>query len=145
MVERLWVDLGGPATLLGDSDITDIRTYLDLLEKWQVAGTIEDWSQFQKAIEKLFGSPSKYRDNTSSDSASNSGSNMHNKGSLQIMTIHKAKGLEFDQVILPGLSKAPRADDNPILRWQEEVDENNNRSLLIAALGAHDEDNDPLL
>ncbi len=144
VVERLWVDLGGPATLLGDSDITDIRTYLDLLEKWQVAGTIEDWSQFQKAIEKLFGSPSKYRDNTSSDSASNSGSNMQNKGSLQIMTIHKAKGLEFDQVILPGLSKAPRADDNPILRWQEEVDENNNRSLLIAALGAHDEDNDPL-
>lgn len=136
VVERLWVNLGGPATLLGDSDIIDIRTYLDLLEQWQVAGTIEDWSQFQKAIEKLFGSPSKYRDD--------SGSSANNKSSLQIMTIHKAKGLEFDQVILPGLNKAPRGDDNPILRWQEEVDEENNRSLLIAALGAHDEDNDPL-
>jgi ATP-dependent helicase/nuclease subunit A len=138
VIERLWVDLGGPATLLGDSDITDIRTYLDLLEKWQVAGTIEDWSQFQKAIEKLFGSPSKYRDESGSSSSSD------NKSNLQIMTIHKAKGLEFDQVILPGLNKPPRADDNPLLRWQEEVDEDNKRSLLIAALGPHDEDNDPL-
>ena len=134
VIERLWIDLGGPATLLGDSDITDIRTYLDLLEKWQVAGTIEDWSQFQKAIEKLFGSASKYQDDSSSVPRAN----------LQIMTIHKAKGLEFDQVILPGLNKSPKADDSPLLRWQEEVDEDNNRALLIAALGAHDEDNDPL-
>ncbi len=136
VIERLWINLGGPATLLGDSDITDIRTYLDLLEKWQVAGTIEDWSQFQKAIEKLFGSASKYRDE--------SGSGSNGKSNLQIMTIHKAKGLEFDQVILPSLNKPPRADSNPLLRWQEEVDEDNNRALLIAALGPHDEDNDPL-
>ena len=132
VVEHLWVNLGGPATLMGDSDITDIRTYLDLLEKWQVAGTIEDWPQFQKAIEKLFGSPSKYRDESGAPT------------NLQIMTIHKAKGLQFDHVILPGLNKPPRADSNPLLRWQEEVDEDNNRSLLIAALGAHDEENDPL-
>ena len=32
--------------------------------------------------------------------------------SLQLMTIHKAKGLEFDTVILPGLSRIPSQDDS---------------------------------
>lgn len=40
-----------------------------------------------------------------------------NASRLQIMTIHKSKGLEFDCVILPGLgSKAVKAD-KPLLRW----------------------------
>jgi ATP-dependent exoDNAse (exonuclease V) beta subunit len=43
---------------------------------------------------------------------------------------------------VPGLSKIPRSDENPLLRWQEEIDEDNNRSLLLAALGPHDEEND---
>jgi len=38
---------------------------------------------------------------------------------LQLMTIHKAKGLEFDTVILPGLGSPPRHDDPPLLRWME--------------------------
>ncbi len=36
---------------------------------------------------------------------------------LQIMTIHKSKGLEFDSVILTGLSSAARQKDKPLLRW----------------------------
>jgi ATP-dependent helicase/nuclease subunit A len=36
---------------------------------------------------------------------------------VQVMTIHKAKGLQFDTVILPALGKAGRADDAPLLRW----------------------------
>ena len=135
VIERLWVNLGAPATLTDKKDIADIRTYLDLLERWQVAGTIEDWSQFQKAIEKLFTSPNQYNDNSKPPVSSTP---------IQIMTIHKAKGLEFDHVIVPGLSKQPRADENPLLRWQETVDTDNQRSLLMAVLGPHNEDNDPV-
>jgi ATP-dependent helicase/nuclease subunit A len=36
---------------------------------------------------------------------------------VQVLTIHKAKGLQFDTVILPALGKAGRADDAPLLRW----------------------------
>ena len=39
---------------------------------------------------------------------------------LQIMTIHKAKGLEFDTVIVPGLGRAPRNNDKRLLKWIEQ-------------------------
>ncbi|MDA9569756.1 UvrD-helicase domain-containing protein [Porticoccaceae bacterium] len=131
LIEQLWIDLGGPATLINQRDIYDIRRYLDLLESWQQAGSIADWNEFTTAVDNLYAQPIKDVGNNSTPP-------------IQIMTIHKAKGLEFDQVILPGLSKSPRSDDNPLLRWQEQVDEDNNSSLLLASLGPYDEDNDQI-
>ena len=131
LIEQLWIELGGPATLINPRDILDSRNYLDLLERWQIAGDLKDWNQFAKAVDNLYALPN------------HNGRNNKSKP-IQIMTIHKAKGLEFDQVILPGLSKTARSDSNPLLRWQEQVDEHNHSSLLLAALGCHDEDNDPV-
>ena len=34
------------------------------------------------------------------------------------MTIHKAKGLEFDHVITPYLDRVPRRDDPQLLMWR---------------------------
>jgi ATP-dependent exoDNAse (exonuclease V) beta subunit len=36
---------------------------------------------------------------------------------VQIMTIHKSKGLEFDTVFLPALSTQPARKEKPLLRW----------------------------
>ena len=36
---------------------------------------------------------------------------------VEVMTIHKAKGLEFDTVIVPGLERFVRGGDRPLLRW----------------------------
>jgi len=130
LIEQLWIELGGPATLVNQRDIFDSRNYLDLLEQWQQAGDLKDWNQFKNAVEGLYALP-------------NSRQNSQTKP-IQIMTIHKAKGLEFDQVILPGLSKTPRADSNPLLRWQEQVDEHNHSSLLLAAVGPQDEEHDQI-
>ena len=49
------------------------------------------------------------------------------------MTIHAAKGLEFDTVILPKLDKLARTSDNELLMWTERLDENGNERLLMAA------------
>jgi ATP-dependent exoDNAse (exonuclease V) beta subunit len=38
-------------------------------------------------------------------------------GRLQLMTVHKSKGLEFDTVILPGLHREPSGRDTPLLAW----------------------------
>ncbi|HEX2548550.1 MAG TPA: 3'-5' exonuclease, partial [Gammaproteobacteria bacterium] len=42
--------------------------------------------------------------------------------SLQIMTIHNSKGLEFDAVILPHLEKKSPSDDKQLLLWMERPD-----------------------
>jgi ATP-dependent exoDNAse (exonuclease V) beta subunit len=53
------------------------------------------------------------------------------------MTIHKAKGLEFDTVILPGLGAVPRGDDQRLLLWLEHRGE-----LLLAPIAESGEDKD---
>ena len=131
LVEQLWITLGGPATLINQRDIHDIRSYLDLLESWQQAGTLKDWNEFSHAVDNLYAQPIAL-------------TNKQQSKPIQIMTIHKAKGLEFDHVILPALHKSPRSNDNPLLRWQEQVDDQNHSSLLLAALGPYNEENDPI-
>src|SRR5690606_30080136 len=61
----------------------------------------------------------------------------------QIMTIHKAKGLEFDYVILPGLGRRANSDDNPLIRWKEHLGEGGGR-LLISAPGRKGGDGDEI-
>ena len=41
---------------------------------------------------------------------------------VTVMTIHKAKGLQFSTVIVPGLDRAPRAGDSPLFRWKARSD-----------------------
>src|SRR2546430_9716287 len=38
-------------------------------------------------------------------------------------TIHKAKGLEFDVVIVPGLARTNRKDEPELMRWLERSEE----------------------
>ena len=59
------------------------------------------------------------------------------------MTIHKAKGLEFDTVIVPGLHRASRRDDSKLIVWTEHPNpETGARELLLAPIretGAEDD------
>ena len=50
------------------------------------------------------------------------------------MTMHKAKGLEFDTVILPSLHRLSRSQDPEILRWQEHLAEDGQAHLLMAGI-----------
>jgi len=63
---------------------------------------------------------------------------------VNLMTLHKAKGLEFDRVIIPQLDRAPRSDGREILLWDEHSDAQGNRSFLLAA-DDHSADDAPTL
>ncbi len=55
---------------------------------------------------------------------------------VQLMTIHKAKGLEFDTVIVPGLQRITGGDDNPLLLWDEVAGPDGSEHLLAAPIKA---------
>ena len=119
-VEDAWVSLGGPACIREDADLEDAAAYFDLLEGLERGADLEDFAAFREQVSQLFAQPDSQAD-----------------GSLQLMTIHKAKGLEFDTVILPGLGVPPRRDDPPLLLWQEQAGD-----LLLAPISESGMPND---
>jgi len=101
-VEGAWLALGGPACVAGAEDLEDAATYLDALEALEEAGEV-DFARLAELLATLYAPP----DPAAAES------------DLQVMTIHKAKGLEFGTVIVPGLERAPGRGGAPLLRWRE--------------------------
>ncbi|MDE2389201.1 MAG: UvrD-helicase domain-containing protein, partial [Betaproteobacteria bacterium] len=110
-VETVWYALGGPGCLSSIAEngtenanrLDDAMIYLDYLESREEAGSIQDLVNFEHGLTALYASPDLDAD-----------------GTLQVMTIHKAKGLEFDAVIVPGLGRASRGRDKQLLKWLEQ-------------------------
>ena len=55
-------------------------------------------------------------------------------GAVEVMTIHKAKGLEWDTVIVPSLHRQSRGDDKELILWQEISDYGLDDILLQAPI-----------
>ena len=123
LVEGCWLALGGPACY-DHEGVEDAALVFDLLETLQQGGDLPALDSLARGLEKLFAAPDAQADDR-----------------LQVMTIHKAKGLEFDQVILPGLGRKPRGGDSALLRWLEHPD----FGLLLAPIAPRDgSDQDPI-
>lgn len=97
-VEALWTALGGPACI-DSHDLADARRTLQLLRKHCPGGELADLNALNRAINTLYATPA--------------------PGDVEVMTIHKAKGLEFDHVIMVGAGKKSRSDDKPLLHLRE--------------------------
>jgi ATP-dependent exoDNAse (exonuclease V) beta subunit len=59
---------------------------------------------------------------------------------VEIMTIHRAKGLEFDTVVLLGVGREPRPDEPRALHWLERTAADGRDDLLIAPLAIADDE-----
>jgi ATP-dependent exoDNAse (exonuclease V) beta subunit len=99
-VERTWNALGGPATVARVQDLDNAEAFFRRLEEIEAAGDLEDVARLEQQLERLFAHP-----------RPQAGSR------VELMTIHAAKGLEFDTVILPGLHRWTRPEDRELLRW----------------------------
>ena len=112
-VEGVWIALGGPACLETRTELEDAAAYLDLLEQSLSGLDLLNERKFAVDVARLFAPP-----------------DVEASEALQLLTIHKAKGLEFDTVILPGMGRRPRPDDPRLLTWLEYMDGRQSRLLL---------------
>jgi ATP-dependent helicase/nuclease subunit A len=122
-----WYALGGPACVEQETDLEDAETYFRYLDKHEDSGALPDRAGFEAGLDQLYALPDLDADD-----------------SLQIMTIHKAKGLEFDVVIVPGLARSPRRDDKKLFLWTEQPDADGSNELLLAPINAAGEAGDPI-
>ena len=124
-VEQTWLALGGPACYPDPVAHADAEAYLERLETLDAGGDVDDFAGLLQAVADLH-------------ARADSGESVR----VQLMTIHKAKGLEFDTVIVPGLGKAPRADDRQLLYWQELPLPGGETVLLFGPVPGAGEEND---
>ncbi|GAB4356095.1 MAG: UvrD-helicase domain-containing protein [Gammaproteobacteria bacterium] len=128
LIEGAWVSLGGPACLERESDLADAATFLRLVEELEAGADLPDLTRLTERVGQLYATP---------DTEGGEG--------LQVMTIHKAKGLEFDTVIVPGLGRRPGSESDPLLRWLEIPREGEpDDELLLAPIRARGDDPDPI-
>ncbi len=127
LVEGTWVALGGPAVVRSETEIEEAQILFDLLELFDQGGDIDDFAELDKALKDLYAPPDIEADER-----------------LQLMTIHAAKGLEFDRVIIPGLGKRSRVDDSRLMYWLERNSSGGVSDLLLAPIKGADEKEDPI-
>lgn len=111
-VERIWLRLGGADayrdTATGGESLANAERFFELLDARPALARRP--LDLRRQLARLYAT-------TVDDDAR-----------LEVMTIHKAKGLEFDHVIVPGLEHVPARGPSPLLLWRPEGDD-----VLIAA------------
>jgi ATP-dependent exoDNAse (exonuclease V) beta subunit len=129
-VEGAWLALGGPACAADATALDEADAYLDHLEQAEAAGTLADCAAFEEGLARLYAPPDE-----------------EGNPRLQVMTVHKAKGLEFDTVIVPGLGSGAPQDEKKLFLWMERPragHEGRESGLLLGPVHATGADRDPI-
>jgi ATP-dependent helicase/nuclease subunit A len=118
-VERTWVTLGGRACV-DRAAYANVHAFFAMLEQLGPEAT-----GLEEQIAELCAQPDPAADQ---------------RAGVQLMTIHKAKGLGFDIVIVPGLGRGTGTEAQPLLRWLEQTRlvgpaEQEDREFVVAPIG----------
>jgi len=125
-VESTWLALGGPAILGDAQSVEHVYRFLDVIETLEEGGTLSDVAELEDALDL---------EHVSTDSTAR----------LQIMTMHRAKGLQFDHVLLYGLGRAPGRQERTVLSWFDVPGPHGADEKVISPIGPRAEiENDPL-
>ncbi len=116
-IEKIWRNLNAERLLEHQDEIKDIEQFFNVLDKITDATGTVYLNKLEKKVNALFAATTPAQTNP-----------------IQIMTIHKSKGLEFDHVFLPKLEKKPAPPNQPLIVWLEYPDDDNYHHLLMAPL-----------
>ena len=120
-VEAAWGLLRGINCCRTELEINCVQRFFTLLSEQEVAGGLDDIFAFEEKVGSTFvPSPE-------------TGSQ---PDKLELLTMHKSKGLEFDHVLLPGLSQSTKHDEKDLLIWHERLNAEGNPRLFLSAVTA---------
>lgn len=126
----LWTVLGGYDVYPGEDVLQDLNQFDTLLAQYAALDMTQVLPKLQAHMQKA-----------TMDAEHHLSS--QEKPPIVLMTIHKAKGLEFDEVILPYTHLGTRRDDPGLMIWVERQHEAGN-DLLFAGQRSHQANNDKL-
>ena len=134
-IERTWRTLGGAACVEPAAE-ENAQVFFSLLDAVAPDGLAPFTGDFAADCERLFAQP----DPAVSEACG-----------IQLMTIHKAKGLGFDVVLVPGLDRPAATDPRPLVcsleridPWVSDAATPGETEFLVAPLGPQGEDKHPL-
>lgn len=120
-LQEVWQRLGAEHVYAHPADRDDAEQVFRLLENLAPYGDVSV-NDFEERVQRLFAVPQGAGE------------------CVEIMTIHKSKGLEFESVILYGLERAARGDTAPLIR----LEQSDGRLLLGPVKPRGSEDQDPV-
>ena len=126
LVEQTWMTLGGPAILDDEFAINNVYRYFDVIDKHEECGSLPDVAELESLLDL---------ERVSSDASAR----------LHVMTMHRAKGLEFEHVLLYGLGRLPGSGRRSVMSWFDVPDEHGRERKIISPVGPRAElEKDPL-
>jgi ATP-dependent exoDNAse (exonuclease V) beta subunit len=124
LVERVWLTLGGASACAHETELAHARRFLAALDEEDRKRQRGRPPDLDAVMERLY----------AEDPAQ--------PGAVSLMTIHGAKGLEFDHVLVVGVGRRGRNDDSRLLNWLELPREQGADHLLMAPIRYRGSDDD---
>jgi ATP-dependent helicase/nuclease subunit A len=122
-VEHTWRQLDGPGCLDGATEQLAAEQFFSLLGNTEHGGDLDDPAVLHALLDTI--QPQ---------------ADPPNEQGIEIMTMHRAKGLEFDTVVLLGLGREPRPDDAKVLQWLGRVAADGRDDLIMVPAAASEDD-----
>lgn len=99
-IEQVWRALEGHRLTKQDNELQDAQAFLSLIDRLSEHSDI-DLDELESQLTKLYAQP------------------QTSGRAIEVMTMHKAKGLEFDTVVLFGLANKAKSDSAPMVRIEQ--------------------------
>ncbi len=113
-LEAVWLRLGAADAYPVD-DLRHARAFLATLSERTAAGEWRGPQDLRSLLVDLYAQPRAAASNP-----------------VQVMTIHRAKGLEFDHVFVPATDRNPGREPEPLLRWLDLPRRHGGSDLIMA-------------